>query len=454
MAIQLGGLASGLDTNALVEQLLTVERRPVTLLQTQRVKFQAQATAFQDLNTRLLALVDRAAALRDPATLLARSASSSDEGVATAVASPGSLRGAFTVAVTQLARGSIAAAATTAASFTDTVAAGSGTFAFSLGASGGVVSVPVTAGTTLEQLARAINDENAGVKATLVNAGTSATPAWKLVLTSQGTGVANDIVIVNDDTSLGVTTTQAALDAAFTIGGLGSFTRSTNSVSDVLEGVAITLRGGGTTDLVLDTDRAGTRTRLQALLDGYNDVVRAIDTQAAVTKGSDGTLTPGAFTGDIVPRQLRTALGAALRTSLPGTIHTLAELGVTTRREDGTVTLDAARFDQALAADPAGVTALLAGTGTADGIADVLTRTLEDATRAVTGTIAARRDGLTTSIRNLDRQIDAALARLDTTERVLRAKFNALEKTVAQLQSTGNSLLTELSRLNAQLVKS
>lgn len=450
MAIQLGGLATGLDTNALIQQLMAVEQRPLTLLQTRKVKFQAQATAFQDLNSKLLALKSKADALRDPATLFARSASSSDEDVASATASPGSLRGTFTVAVTQLARGAIAAAATTTGSLSDVIAAGTDTFQFKLGASGAVVSVPVTSSTTLDQLVKGINDAGTGVKASVVNAGTSAAPAWKLTLTSIATGAASDIVVVHDGTTLGITTTQTALDAEFSIGGLGDFTRASNTFSDVLEGVTFTLTGEGTTDLSVDVDRAGTRARLQALLDAYNDVVRTIDTQALATKNSDGSVTAGAFTGDVVPRQLRASIGAALRASLAGTIHSLAELGVTTSKDDGTLSLDATMFDEAVAADPAGVTTLLAGTSTRDGIADMLSATLGDATRAVTGTIAARQDGLSTSIRALDHQIDSAQERLDATEQMLRTKFTALEKTVAQLQSTGTSLLNQLAQLNAQ----
>jgi flagellar hook-associated protein 2 len=425
MAIPLGGLATGLDTNALIQQLLTVERRPVSLLETRKLRFQAQSTAFQDLNAKLLALKTRAEALSDPATLLARSATSSDGDVATASASPGSLRGSFTLTVTNLARGSLATAASTRASLTDTVAAGDGTFEFRLGASGPVISVAVSATTTLEQLAAAINDENAGVRATAINVGTPAVPAWKLTLSSLGTGAANDVAVVNDGTQLGVASSQTALDAAFNVQGLGDITRATNTFSDVLEGVTVTLKGAGTTDLGIDVDKTATQGRLQALLDAYNDVIRTIDTQARAEKGSDGRLTSGAFTGDVIPRQLRTALAAALRTTLPGTIGSLADLGVTTRKDDGTVALDAAAFQSALGEDAGGVTTLLAGTGTADGIGDLVALAVEDATRAVTGMIAARQDGLTASIRSVDRQIETALARLETTEQLLRARFTA-----------------------------
>lgn len=453
MAISLGGLATGLDTGALIQQLLAVERRPVATLETRKLRLQAVSAAFQDLRGKLQTLRGRADALRDPATFFARSARSSAEGVATATAAAGGTTGTFTLIAGGLARGSIAAATQTTAALTDTVAAADGSFAFRLGAAGATVTVPLTAATTLEGLAAAINGLDAGARASLINAGTAADPAFKLILTSIGTGAANDITILTDDTTLGVTTTQTAVDASFTISGLGAFTRATNTITDVLDGVTLTLKAeAGTTDLTIELDAAATQARLQGLLDAYNDVVRTIDRQALATRGSDGRLTPGAFTGDLVPRQLRSALAATIRTRTDGSFGTLAEVGVTTAT-DGTLSLDGARFQAALAQNPAGVRALVAGTDTRDGVADRLATVLADATRSVSGPLAARQEGLTASIRAVERQIDTALARLETTERLLRARFDALERTVAELQSTGNALLAQLQSLQLRAAR-
>ena len=91
--IQLGGLATGLDTTALVNQLMAVERQPLTLLQTNKLKLQAVSAAFQDLNSRLVTLKGKADSLRDPATFFPRAVASSTESVATATAGPGTARG-------------------------------------------------------------------------------------------------------------------------------------------------------------------------------------------------------------------------------------------------------------------------------------------------------------------------------------------------------------------------
>ena len=448
--IPVGGLASGLDTETIIQKLLAVEQQPVRLIETRKLKLQAVTTAFQDLNSKLLALKSKAEALRAPETFFARSVSSSTDTVATATAAAGSARGTYTLTATAMAKGSIAAAATTKAALTDVVASASGNFEFKLGASGSVVTVPVTTTTTLEGLVKAVNDKNAGVKASAVNMGTAASPAWKLSLASTATGASNNIVIVTDGTTLSVANTQTAVDAAFSVTGLGSFTRPTNTFSDVLDGVTITLKAGsGSTDLAVDVDKSGTQSRIQALVDAYNDVARAIESQAASPKGSDGKLKPGAFTGDVVPRQIRRQLATAVATSLTGAYKTLAEIGVTTQK-DGTLTLDGSKLQSALTANPQAVSDLLAGTSSKDGIADLVYTAAEGITKTITGAIAVRQDGLSSTIRSTQQQIDRARQRIEVSERILRARFVSLEKAIASLQSTGSSLLSQLSQLNSR----
>jgi flagellar hook-associated protein 2 len=448
--LQVGGLATGLDTNTIISQLLAVEQKPVTALQTQKLQLQAVSTAFNDLQSKLVSLKTQADNLATPATVFPRSVSSSTDSVATATASPGADHGTFSLTVSALARGSIATAVTTKGAQTDTIATGAGTFQFKLGASGTVASVPVDGTTTLAQLVKAINDKNAGVKAGVVNVGTSASPAYKLTLTSTASGAANNIVVVADGTSLGVANTQTGLDAAFTIAGIGSFTRATNTFSDVLDGVTITLKASsGSTDLSVVLDASGTQAKVQALLDSYNSVVQTINSQSQIQTSSTGAVQNGAFTGDATPALIRRSLAAAIATNVGGSLGTLSRLGITTQK-DGTLVLDAAKLQTALTNDPQSVSDLLAGTSSRDGIADLLSARVATFTQTVSGTLAAKQASLDSQIARLGKDIDSAQARLTVTESTLRAKFANLEQVVSQIQSTGNALVTQLTNLAAR----
>jgi flagellar hook-associated protein 2 len=445
--LSVGGLASGLDTEGLVSKLIAAERRPVTLLESRKARLNEQDKAFKDLNANLLALKTQADALKDPAKFFPRAVTSSVETIATATASPGSARGTYSLTVTQLAKGSIAAAGVTKSALTDTVAV-DGNFEFKLGATGTLVTVPVTTTTTLEQLVKDVNDKNAGVKAAAVNVGTTTTPAYKLTLTSVSTGAANNIVVVTDATTLTVTNTQTALDALFNIPGIGNgIARPTNTVSDVLDGVTVSIKAAGTTDLGVDVSVPGLQSSVQGLVNAYNNVVKAITVNSTTLKTSTGTVIPAPFTGEILPRAITSSLSLAMSLTTSGALDSLVQLGITRNSKDGTLTLDATKFQAAVSANVQATSDLIAGTSTTDGVADLLSRAADDATKSVTGTITVRQNGLTATATSVQKQIDAMLDRLAASEQRLRARFSALEWTINQLQQTQSSLTGQMTSI-------
>jgi flagellar hook-associated protein 2 len=446
--LSVGGLASGIDTDGLVKKLIDAERRPVTLLEGRKQRLDEQDKSFQDLNSKLLALKSQADALKDPAKFYPRAVTSSDDTVAKATATPGSARGTYSVTVTQLARGSIATAGVTKASLTDTIAAGTGNFEFKLGATGTVVTVPVTVSTTLEQLVKDINDKNAGVKAAAINVGTSVTPAYKLTLTSVSTGAANDIVVVTDDTNITVANSQTALDATFDIPGIGTgIARPTNTVSDVIDGVTIALGDEGTTDLTVDVSVAGLQSVMQSFVNAYNDIVKAVTVNSTVIKTSAGTVIPAPFTGEVLPRAIMSSLNSAIGFTMSGAVDSLVQLGITRNSKDGLLTLDPAKFQNVVTANVQATSDLIAGTSTTDGVADLLSKAADAATKSVTGGITVRREGITSTVTGLQKQIDAMLDRLALSEQRIRTRFIALERTINQLQQTQSSLSGQMTSL-------
>ena len=58
-----GGLVSGIDTAALIDALITIDRRPIDLLENRRTDLTDQRGKFRELNTKLLALRDAARGL-------------------------------------------------------------------------------------------------------------------------------------------------------------------------------------------------------------------------------------------------------------------------------------------------------------------------------------------------------------------------------------------------------
>src|SRR4051794_22656025 len=166
--ITIGGLATGLDTNKIIDQLVTLERRPLELIGIQRSDARAKDAALQSFNTKVLAFLSAVDSLRDKNDVLVRKATSSNTGIVGAVAEAGATAGTTTITVGTLARNAVATSTVGVASATATIASGTGSFSFRVG-TGDVQTIAVTATTTLQDLTNAINDLNAGATATVVN---------------------------------------------------------------------------------------------------------------------------------------------------------------------------------------------------------------------------------------------------------------------------------------------
>jgi flagellar hook-associated protein 2 len=442
--LNIGGLATGLDTNKIVDQLVALERqRAVGLLETQKQGAQAHETALQGFNTKVLAFLTAIDKLRDASVVLARQASSSDTTLVTASAANGAAAGSTTITVSALARSAIATSATGTSSVDDTIASGSGSFAFRVG-SGVVQTVALDTSTTLQGLANAINDLDAGATATIINVGTSAAPDYRLRLASDATGTSNDLTIVTDDTTIGVAVTQTAGNASFTISGfVDPLARESNTFDDVIPGVTLNLAGtGGPVTITVGTDVAATTSLLQGAVDAYNDLVGYAAGESAVTQDSQTReIQAGPLAFDQTVRSILTSLRGLVSGSVDGLSSSytlLTQLGVQTQK-DGTLTFDTATFQAALAQDETAVAALLGGSGSTDGVADRLHDFLGNITGAG-GLIEIGTTTVTNQISSLDDRIQEGQRNLDQFEANLRATFVSLEVLVSSLQSQGSLL--------------
>lgn len=101
--ISFGGLASGLDSNTIIQQLLSIESRPITLLTDQKTTLQNRVSAFKDLNTRLSALENAAFDLTKISNVITPKASSSNADKLVATANSNATIGSYQVEVLRLA---------------------------------------------------------------------------------------------------------------------------------------------------------------------------------------------------------------------------------------------------------------------------------------------------------------------------------------------------------------
>lgn len=366
------GLGSGLDVNSIVTQLMAAEQRPLTRLQVKETAVQNQISTLGTLKSSISAFQDSVKALNDANTYNGVRATSTDATSATVSADTTAGAGSYALEVTTLARAQ-KLASSPFSSTNQVVGSGSLTFqfgtydsnadTFSANPDRGAKTVTIPPGqNTLAGVRDAINGANIGVQATLINDGAGP----KLLISSTVTGTANSLRITSSDdgATAGASLTQfnydptapagnvgevqAARDAVFKIDGI-SVKRSTNTVTDVVEGLTVNLlKEGSTTTLNVNKDTSAIKSAIDAVVKGYNKLNATLN---AATVNNPGTNQDGPLQGDstisVLQSQMRTTITSMVAGIANGS-RSAADLGIAFQR-DGTLQFDAARFDKALA---------------------------------------------------------------------------------------------------------
>ena len=164
--IQLGGLFTGIDTSALIAQLMEIEKGALNRYQARQKVLDSRQSAINELESKLQSLRSAAAALAEGDGLRAFTVASSNTDVLTAEASNGAFEGTHTVAINQLANAERWVHAAGMAYAQDFV--GAGTFIYSYNHR--ETTITTTANTTLNDLVGLINSDanNPGVTATVL----------------------------------------------------------------------------------------------------------------------------------------------------------------------------------------------------------------------------------------------------------------------------------------------
>ncbi len=460
--ISFGGLGNGLDFGKVVDQLVKVQRVPIDQLEAKKTALQTKLTDYGTLGTKLLALQSASDSLRLQSSFDRTSASVSDEDVLAVSASSTATQGSYQLRVTQLATANqlaSKAAKAVAATSTDIVSGSSAGFSFRVG-TGAVQTVTLGDSATLEDLRTAINDLGAGATASIVNAGTSATPAYRLLVTATNTGADHAITITADGTDLdflnttgtgGTDTLQAAQDAMVVLGDPSqtalTIQRSSNTVTDAIPGVTLNLKKetalGETVAVNVTLDTGAIKKNVQAFVTAYNEIVQFVNERATydpvAKKG-------GIFLGDGAARTTIANLRQALASDVAGlTIYSsVGQIGFQTER-DGTIKLDEGKLDTALSTNYTAVKTLFINQTTITGVAQRISAAVDRLDDVESGSVSGRKDGLTEEITRLSDDIKRKEDALSAFEERLRRQYATLDSLLSQLQSQGDFLRARLS---------
>jgi flagellar hook-associated protein 2 len=449
---------SVIDVNSLVSQLVAASRAPKdSIISTQTQKATTQISAVGTLKGALSAFQTALAGLDTPEAFNAVAATSSSPTIFTASAGTGAVAGTYSLSISQLAQAQQLVSKPIPGDGSSVV--GAGTLQVSLGATSFNVTLTST-NDTVAGLAAAINSAagNPGVTATVI----TGTDGAHLVLSSTLTGAANSIQVTETDAGTALsaltyssgntanyTENTAAKDAKFSISGI-DHTSASNTVTDALDGVTLTLLGttaagtgaGSSANLTVANDTGAITTNVQAFVNAYNTLAGSMGSLGSydVTTGSAGPMLGDALlTG--IQNEIRSTLYSIVHNG-SSTYSSLASVGITTK-SDGTLKLNVSKLQTALTSAPAAVSALFSGTnGIATRLNTQLTADLGSggSIDSRSKTLVNKENALTEQTKQLDKQMAALTASLTQ-------QYASLNTLLSSLQSTSAALTQQLSSL-------
>ena len=344
------GAGSGIDVKALAQGLVDAEKIPrKERIDAKIAKTEAKITGFSAIKYALSDLKTAFAKINDATEFASIKPSNTQTSAFGVTASSSAQAGSYGIEVLQTAQ----AQRTASGSFADRSTPLNGGSAFTLNLTlGGVSQDPIAVTTaTPAGMVSAINGADLGVTAQLINTGSG----FNVVLTGE-TGATQSFTLSSDDGSgnavadVGFTNhLQTAADANFKVNGL-TVTRSTNSISDVIDGVTLDLYTNTTGAARLDLNRetTGIKDNLKGLVTAYNDFEATL--KILGDAGSEVEEFGGALAGESLLQTVRTQVRDFIinNSSSPGTnIKAARDVGISFDR-NGKLTLDETKLDTAL----------------------------------------------------------------------------------------------------------
>jgi flagellar hook-associated protein 2 len=441
--INFGGLASGMDTNSIVDQLMSIERQPETRVKTQQAQVQQRKTDLQSIEQTLKDLQFAAEDLKSPTLWLdTQSVDVNDPTKIAATRTGGAGTGGYSVTVTQLASASqhwFTYPATPSASDTTLTVAGH--------------QMTIPAGSDVAAAANAINsDSDSPVYASAIN-------GQYLAFSSKTTGQASDFT-VNDPSGLLTEDPSRALVGLDAKGMVGTqpFDESGNVVADAIPGVSLTLKGvtGASSPVTVtvgapEPDYNSISAKVKAFVDKYNatiDQVRAkLDEAPVVNPQTAADQLKGGLYGD----PLLDGLLGRMRSTVYESLGT--EIGVSTGEAVGTGNLnqdaikgklvfDEAKFTQGIKDDPSSAHDLVSG------FAKAFDDLLEPAVGAQ-GTLDQSISSSDSEYRGLSDQLASMDELLAQKQEMLKKQFADMETALQQSQAASAQVAGQLAALGS-----
>jgi flagellar hook-associated protein 2 len=444
------GLGSQLQLQDILDQLREVDEQALNTKTSQVTELKDQLEEFTVVKNKLLTMKSHALNLTLNSSFLSCAVSNSNAEVLEATAVDGATAQSASITVERLAaKSSFQLTRGVASQATGFIEADT-TISYQLGDT--QVTLEVAAGTTLAALVQLINDDedNPGVTASVIDTGAAENP-YVLVLQADNTGENNRI---SNITGLSMTELQGtdpgSLNSKIIIDGI-PYQRQTNSITDVLAGVTLELKGTGSASVSVSQDTSAASEAITGLVEAYNDVIQEINTKVAPDEetGEFGILAGTSIRSLVF--DLRNLMSTVVKAGAGSDITSMYDVGMAFDR-DGTLSLDKDVLAAALADNLEGMQAFFLGDEAqkVEGFADLINERLRVLT-SVSGLLATEKNAAQSRIDSLKLQIERDTERLDRKYERMTQQFIELDRYMNQMSSISSFLTSQFSSLNQPL---
>jgi len=466
------GIGSGLNVNDIVTKMMSLEERPLRLLQAKVAGTQTKLSAFGHIQSAMSALYDAASSLSNPTTWRSRQITSSDTSVAVATASGTNDTAStqFSLQVKALAQGQSLASKRFAAG--DTMGA-DGELVVQTGrwadtdftpAKADALHIHIAKDDTLADVAAKISKEGAanGISAVVIKD----TDGERLLVRNSQTGTDNGFAIhvpnhegnsklaalAYDPVSIangqsGMERTVQAKDARFSINGM-DVTSSNNTITDVVPGITLQLHKTSSTpvEIASGNDSQAVKDKITAFQEAFNQLTQLLRKLSSYDQQSK---TGQPLQGDSTIRHLQSALAGLMQR--PGADGmTLAALGLEMKLDNDhrnpSLAIDESKLKAALNDLPR-LEKIFTGSSEQEGLITRI-RDFAFAANGVQGDITTRTKGLQSIQKNTENAMDAMQLRLEQRQSNMLRQYQALDAKMATLSSLNAFLTAQIGQWN------
>ena len=471
------GIGSGLDVSSIITSLMSVEKLPLTKLQSTATTMQTKLSAFGQVQSFVSTFRDAAAQLQNPDSYAVTTATSSDGTAVSASSTTRAVPGSYAVSVTSLSSTQSSVSATGQFA-TDADVVGSGSITLSLGTwSTGQTSFTAKPGTsdvvipigasenTLAGIRDKINAANAGVSATIVTDASGS----RLALQSSATGAANGfkVTVADDDlnntdaaglsrlafdppsATAGMSLTQSAANTKASINGIAVETTG-NTLTGVIDGMTFNLSkvtaAPVTVNVARNTDSV--KSLITNFVASYNALSSFL---SSATQYNASTQTAALLQGDATTTGLQNQLRSMISQSgtASATFGTLSDVGLEFQK-DGRLKVNDVKLGAALAKLPE-LTIAMSKVDSTNASNNGLAKRIAswaDGLLSTNGSLTGKAKSIQSQITANQKDQAKFNDRLTGIEARIRAQYTALDSTMANANALSKYVTQQITTWN------